>query len=280
MKKLVAVLSLSISLCLLSAPFAFANSLGKSNIKQEIFDAKKATGQEEYFNYLDSLDPELVKKLYIHEDGTVTSRDNNVDESFVKEFEQKLKAYTSKIAQHNKQLGIISDGLETDGSGNISISSGGGGKGRNSITTDGLVKGDIMLLNDPGTSLQGNIDHAGMYDGTKDDNCIYTAQPGEGVKWERVSHWRGHDEAWGLEVTGVTTSTKANAFDQARSAARLGETYYWYAGKGDHNSWYCSKIPWHGYSALGTEIDTNGGYWVTPDDLYMSHRTGTIKYST
>ena len=73
-----------------------------------------------------------------------------------------------------------------------------------------MGKGDILLLNDDGTSLQGNINHGGMYDGTGMGYSIYTAEPGDGTKWESTYDWRNHDHVWKY------TLDQAKAFDYAR----------------------------------------------------------------
>ncbi|GIP22090.1 hypothetical protein [Paenibacillus sp. J22TS3] len=291
MKKYVVAVASLISMCLLSTSLAVAapveNRLNKSNKLQSILKSRNETGQDKFLSFAASLDPTIVSHFNIQEDGSVTVNETGLDAAqkeaafkASKQFEKELKAYQNRINAYNKKLGLNSnEGVKTDGNGGLSFGSGGSGDGTNSFTTNGLIKGDIVLQNDPGTSIQGDINHGGMYDGSSVDVSIYTAQPNQGVKWEAVSEWRRHDEVWGLK-TDASSSTEAAAFNKVRADASLGETYYWYAGKGDPDSWYCSKIPWYGYSAMGIELDENGGYWVTPDDLFASSKTHLYNYST
>lgn len=258
--------------------------LSKADLIEKIKEADVATGKDKFLNVINSTDSSVMKKISFEPDGTLRFNKAKLlttDEITPKEIENvenAFKEYTAKLKAFNKKQGIESDGLEITPNGEISIGGniGGNGDGVNSLTLNGRYKGDIVLQNDPGLSIQGYINHAGIYDGTTSDLCIYTAQPNDGVKWESVSQWRNHDDTYVL-TTNYTTSTQASAFNWARSKAGYGETYYWYAGKNDDDSWYCSKVVWRGYDMMAIDLDYNGGYWVFPDDILQSSNTFLAK---
>ncbi|TYA14604.1 hypothetical protein FRY98_02660 [Paenibacillus faecis] len=254
--------------------------LSKTDLIEKIKEADAATGKDNFLNVINSTDSSIMNAISFNQDGTLRVNKSKIkanDEVASKEIENvenALKEYTDKLKEFNKKQGIESNGLDITPNGEISISGniGGNGDGVNSLTLQGRDKGDIVLQNDPGLSIQGYINHAGIYDGTTSDVCIYTAQPDIGVTWETVDQWRNHDDAYVL-TTGYTTATQASAFNWAYSLAGYGETYYWYAGKDDDDSWYCSKVAWRGYDMMAIDLDYNGGYWVFPDDILQSSKT-------
>lgn len=244
------------------------------------------TGRLEFFN---SLDGEELYRYYINNDLTVSFKED-VTFSSLKEkalsemqkqaFENKLKEYVSKLNSFNGESSL-EVGNYTDGNGGLAIGSyTGDGTGTNSLSVSGLVKGDILLLEDDGEpQIQGAIMHAGIYDGSGVDICIYSAGPDGGVRWESVSDWRKNDMAWTMYVKGTTTTTRKAAYDTARAEAQWGEPYVWNSSKSNVDEWYCSKIPWYGYknSSAKIDIDFDGGYWCMPIDIYNSGNTVLIK---
>lgn len=250
---------------------------------------EKAVNLKEFWN---SVIPEDMEKYFINSDGSVnfrTAGEKTADEIAKKEaFEKSLKDCVARVESYCSKNGIKFNTEITDGKGGLLVgSSNGDGQGTNSLSVSGLVKGDVLLLNDGGVQLWGAIMHAGIYDGTSSDLCIYSASPNAGgnnnnvgVRWERVSDWRKNDQAWTLSVKGTSTAQRKAAFDYVKSYATLGESYTWYCTKNSTNDWYCSKIPWFGYKKSGTniDIDYDGGYWVWPIDIYNSSKTNLINY--
>lgn len=248
-----------------------------------------ATGRTQFWN---SVDATALEEYYINEDLSVEFKNkNNKSSSDVAEkqkFEKNLKQYVSKVEDYCEKEGMEFNDMIVDGKGGLNVGSlSGNGNGTNTLSVSSLVKGDIILLNDGGTQIYGAIMHAGIYDGTKVDLCIYSASPNAtstckttGVRWERVSDWRKNDQAWTMNVKGTTKKQRETAFNYVRKYATVGEKYDWSASKSSTSKWYCSKIPWYAYknSSVKIDIDYDGGYWCYPIDIYNSSKTNLIKY--
>lgn len=236
----------------------------------------KATGRIEFWN---SVNPKDLKYYYFHNDGSVSLREGSavtpeeeeIAKKKVKDFEEKWKKYNKKIDAVNKSQGLTIKAFEADANGNIGIGdSTGSGSYSNYFSYDGLWKGMVFLGDNPGTNAWGWVRHAGIYDGTTDDSCIWTASgPGQGVKWEKRSDWaKEFNNIYAMDVKNTTSSQNASAFDTAKSLS-TGDPYDWQASKGDNDAWYCSKVPFRGYQDVtGIDIDFDWGYWVWPVDIY------------
>lgn len=244
-----------------------------------------ATGRKKFWN---SIDPSQLSKYYINDDLSVDFKNaSNKTASDIAEkekFEAKLKQYVSKVEKYCEKKDMkFNDNISDDKGGIIVGGITGDGNGTNKLSVSNLVKGDIVLLNDGGTQIYGAIMHAGIYDGSSVDLCIYSASPNgspTGVRWERVSDWRKNDQAWTMKVKGTTKQQRATAYNYVRKYATYGEKYDWSASKSSTNKWYCSKIPWYAYkkSSVNIDIDADGGYWCYPVDIYNSSKTQLIKY--
>lgn len=236
-------------------------------------------------DFWNNIDGEEVSQYYINDDLSVSFKDNTklsskkeqqIKDSKRKNFEKQLKEYVSKIESYNNKESKVKKSSKnskyTDGKGGLKIGSyPGDGTGSNSLTVSGLVKGDILLLEDDGQpQIQGAIMHAGIYDGSNMDMCIYSSTDGVGVRWECVSDWRKNDCAWTLCVKNTTTSQRTAAWDKMKSECQYREPYKWNSSKSNVDEWYCSKQPWYGYknSSVNKDIDFDGGYWVLPIDIY------------
>lgn len=258
------------------------------------------TGRIEFWN---SVSPEDMKYYYFHNDGSVSLREealttfdegkraanevNTVTDEEktatkkVKDFEEKWKNYISKVDALNKSKGLNVESFKADSNGNIGIGdSTGSGSYSNYFDYSGIWKGMVFLGDRPGVEAWGWVTHAGIYDGTKDDACIWSASgPGLGVRWEFRSDWaKEFNDIYALDVKNTSLSQNTAAFDTAKSLASAGETYSWNASKGDNDEWYCSKVPFRGYKdATGIDIDFDSGYWVWPVDIYNDGDTKIVK---
>ncbi|MGG3835358.1 hypothetical protein ABEV40_18120, partial [Geobacillus thermocatenulatus] len=55
---------------------------------------------------------------------------------------------------------------------------------------------------------------------------------------------------------------------------QMGEPYDWSSSKTNYDEWYCTKLPYVGYKVKASiDIDSNGGYWVTPDNIADDEQT-------
>jgi hypothetical protein len=253
-------------------------------LKNEFLETDKKIGITNFWN---SINVEEVEKYYINEDMSVsykegvtfaTEEEKTLSDAKKENFEKELKGITSKVDAFNAQNGV-QEVDHTDGNGGLKVGGlTGDGNGTNSLSVSGLVKGDILLLDDGTTHIYGAIMHAGMYDGSSTDMCIYSASPNDatpGVGWESVSDWRKNDIAWTVYVSGTTTTQRKDAWNTVTDQATWGEPYVWNSSKSNVDEWYCSKIPWYGYKngSAGIDIDYDGGYWCLPVDIYNDNNT-------
>lgn len=245
----------------------------------------QATGRVEFWR---NMNPEELEKYYINDDLSIDFKDSTnqrpIDIQKKENFEQNFKQYVSNIKDYCEKEGQVFDTDITDGEGGLGVGGiTGDGNGTNSLSVSSCVKGDVLLLNNDEVHIYGAILHGGIYDGSSTDLCIYSASKNgspTGVRWERVSDWRKNDQAWTLYVKGTSNKQRANAFDYVHNVAGYGESYDWNASKSSTDSWYCSKIPWYAYKNSGTniDIDSDGGLWCYPIDIYNSNNTVLINY--
>ncbi|MFC4767624.1 hypothetical protein [Effusibacillus consociatus] len=136
-----------------------------------------------------------------------------------------------------------------------------------------LVNGDIILganAVDPSkynSIPYGYYRHNAMYDSSQGN--FISATSSTGVYRESQNFWSiGYNVLKNLYVTSADYYTRQRVV--ANAATNMGEPYDWNSAKYDSSKWYCSKLPWFGYYYVGgIEIDSNWGYWVTPDG-YLS----------
>jgi len=143
----------------------------------------------------------------------------------------------------------------------------------NALPISGFADGDIILGFNAWT-----VGHAGIMDATRHialtSSCVWSAvkeTPGC-VTLEKPSKYRGYDWAYGIWVPKALATQRASA--RRFCSSQIGERYNLFSAKSDHTQWYCSKLPWAGYSQRAyKDLDANGGYWVTPADLYNDNDT-------
>lgn len=147
------------------------------------------------------------------------------------------------------------------------------GDGSNNLRFDLFDDGDIILGFDAWT-----VGHAGILDGTRSISaytyCVWSAiKTGAAcVTLEQGGKYRGYDWAYGLYVPSTTLTQRSGA--RRFASWQIGEPYSLASAKTDYTRWYCSKLPWAGYKTQAwRDLDANGGYWVTPADLYNDSET-------
>ena len=160
------------------------------------------------------------------------------------------------------------------------VEAGSSGSGSNRISFSRFDDGDIIV------ALQSwSVGHAGIWDDRYDRGtysyCVWSAvksSPGRVLR-ERPVKYRTYDRAYGLWVPRVSLAGRRAA--RSYAAAQNGEPYYINSSKSDTRRWYCSKLVWAGYKyRTGVDIDANGGYWVSPVDLYNDRDTRVFAYGS
>lgn len=147
------------------------------------------------------------------------------------------------------------------------------GDGRNSLSFRYFDDGDIIV------SMESwSVGHAGIWDDRYDRGsysyCVWSAvKSGRGcVLREQPIKYRTYDRAYGLWVPKASLSKRCAA--RSYAAAQNGERYDISSSKWDTSRWYCSKLVWAGYRfRAGIDLDGNGGFWVSPADLYSDRDT-------
>lgn len=132
--------------------------------------------------------------------------------------------------------------------------------------------------------LWGYWSHTGMYDklhnsSSEDARVFISAWPSRGVCYQTKRHFHLYNKAVGMRVIGATDDQRSACVYFGRSI--IGRPYSLFASKGDDRYFYCSKVPWRAYSLKARrDLDYNGGYWVTPDNLYKHWRTIPVSYGS
>lgn len=137
--------------------------------------------------------------------------------------------------------------------------------------------GDIVVGYD--SSGKNSIDYGTYRHGAmwhQDNNLLVSAHPEtDTVRWEYQTAWNStYEKAAALVVSPASMTNRKAATTYA--AAQMGEEYNWSSPKNVAYEWYCTKLPWAGFKGRGYDIDANGGYWVTPDDIYNDNDTGVF----
>lgn len=151
--------------------------------------------------------------------------------------------------------------------------------GGNLLPITGFKDGDIIIGFNAWT-----VGHAGILDATRgislNSSCVWSAvkeSPGC-VGLEKPLKYRGYDWAAGLWVPKALLSQRTSA--RRFCSAQIGERYNLFSAKSDHSQWYCSKLPWAGYlTRAARDLDPNGGYWVSPADLYNDADTKVFAFA-
>lgn len=117
----------------------------------------------------------------------------------------------------------------------------------------------------------GYWNHAGMWDAYAYWKTIHARGYGWGVRRDPWYWFAQHYSV--VAVMGVWSSSYVRSRSVYYARAQLGEPYTLFTPKWDQNHWYCSKLVWWSYrwASWGyIDLDSNGGYWVTPNNLWYS----------
>lgn len=110
----------------------------------------------------------------------------------------------------------------------------------------------------------------------------YIHAPGPNGAKNAYTTWDQSIKGRTVAIMGVWSTSNMRNSAAAFSDAQLNETYNWASAKWNTSLWYCSKLSWAGYyyKSFGViNLDSNGGYWVTPDNIYWSMWTFIRSFS-
>jgi Spy/CpxP family protein refolding chaperone len=114
--------------------------------------------------------------------------------------------------------------------------------------------------------------HAAMWDAYGGSNkTLHARGYGWGVRHDDSNWFRTHYSR--VAVLGVHTSASTRTSAAGYARAQLGEPYTLTTSKTNQSKWYCSKLVWASYywrSGHSINLDPNGGFWVTPDNLWYT----------
>lgn len=225
-----------------------------------------------YTAFWSSVDMDKLKNYdSLKNKAGIAAATNTEDANFVKSVDE----YISKIDKLNKKNGIKTDVIERNAKGEMAIGSLTGSSPNNfstPINVSAAVIGDVFLGSYPGIHEQGEIEHAGIYDGTITDQCLWSTDgPGQYSGWDRISHWKTYyNEVWDMNIWPTSTSDATAAFNKAQKDS-IGKPYDINANLTSSANFYCSKIPWWGYKYTGDGYDLRRPNFlpaVTPTLIY------------
>lgn len=162
------------------------------------------------------------------------------------------------------------------------------GDGVNNISFSSFTAGDMVVGRGSTCDYFAGIypcywKHLALYDsdyntGSEYDKALWSAYPNSSVETDvngkvgRQTKWSIHnyyDQAQGIWAASTTYQERYNTTWYAYG--QRGEPYDALSSKSNTSSWYCSKIAWKAYlEKTLLDFDSNGGYHVIPDDIYLS----------
>ena len=139
-----------------------------------------------------------------------------------------------------------------------------------------LLPGDILLTKSADSPLHGHWKHIALYVGDEyvvESSAAYDTEHHvwlkTGVTYTKVNDLcsRQVDEVLVMRLEDNPQAVTA-AVDYAES--QVGKNYDWLLRKSNEQSQYCSELIWHAYKVSGIDLDSDGGPFVTPDDIANS----------
>ncbi len=136
----------------------------------------------------------------------------------------------------------------------------------------GVARHGDFLLGHNGWRPWGYWNHAAMWDAYHGNSkTLHARGYGWGVRHDASNWFRTHYRK--AAVMGVWTSAYVRYSAGWYARAQVGEPYTIWTSKTNQSRWYCSKLVWASYywrSGRAIDLDSNGGYWVTPNNLWYS----------
>ncbi len=118
----------------------------------------------------------------------------------------------------------------------------------------------------------GYWNHAGVWDAYHGSSkTLHARGYGWGVRHDASNWFKWHYSKVAVMGVWSSSSVRVSAANYAR--AQEGEPYTLFTSKTNQSKWYCSKLVWAGYywrSGHAINLDPNGGFWVTPNNLWYS----------
>ena len=139
-----------------------------------------------------------------------------------------------------------------------------------------LHRGDILLTKSAHSPIHGYWKHIAMYVGNDyvvEASAAYDVKHHvwlvNGVAYTKVKDLcsRGVDEVLVMRLEDNPEAVEA-AIDYADS--QIGKNYDWLLWKLNERSQYCSELIWRAYKVSGIDLDSDGGPFITPDDIANS----------
>lgn len=162
---------------------------------------------------------------------------------------------------------------------------------RNSLDLTDFRAGDLVVMRDSSCSffvVGCYWSHAATFDsdyysGSETDFAFWSAYPTGAapsdnstspysvsgrVGRQSVDSIHDYSRAYGLTVSAVSDT---DAYDVTTYIYnQRAEDYYTLTTKSSTTKWYCSKLPYAAYyNEASKTLDSDGGYYVLPDDIYM-----------
>lgn len=139
----------------------------------------------------------------------------------------------------------------------------------NKLALEKLMPGDIVLGGNRGATY-GGFTHAAIYEG---EGWAWQGWLSLGISRVRVSYFLTYDRAAILRVK-VPPENRSRAVEKIKKLD--GQLFYPLAFKPGNRIWNCTKAVWKSYYDLGSDLDSAGDLWVTPDSMYRSPKVEII----
>ena len=172
------------------------------------------------------------------------------------------------------------------------------GDGVNNMPFTYFDYGDMAFMTNPDCNYYGYAcywKHMALFDsdydtGSESDRALWSAYPdSQGVcdsepdvcdkvgRQSKSSVHNWYDRAHGQWDSYVSYSDRVNTTWYAYY--QRGEPFYSFSSKSSESSWYCSKLSWKAYQVeASTDLDSDGGLIVFPDDVYVHSDLSLFAY--
>lgn len=129
-----------------------------------------------------------------------------------------------------------------------------------------IQTGDILVTKSNHTFFYRH-GHAGVVVDAKEGLVLEALGYGEGSTFEPLEKWNDYPT---VKVLRLKEGIEEDALSYQNIEKFLGIDYHLLAKKTDLTATHCADIVWKVFNQMGIDLDSNGGYFVTPKDIANS----------
>lgn len=129
-----------------------------------------------------------------------------------------------------------------------------------------IQEGDILITKSNHTLFYRH-GHAGVVIDAKEGLVLEALGYGESSTFEPLEKWNYYPT---VKVLRLKDASQQDRLMSQNFTPFLGIDYHLFARKADLSATHCADIVWKVFNQIGIDVDSNGGYFVTPKDIAKS----------